>query len=158
LLPINTSVIAINYGNRMSTKGWPVQGVFRLLRKMKAFRQIDAAQTMINLGDYSIKLAAALLQSTAADQLVSLPTSPSASGPSVEALQRLERELSALQADTKLLEEDYGPASLQLAIIKNYISSIVLNNAVVVGWLAKNWPDHLAQLQRIADIRHLSDG
>ncbi|WP_336331334.1 hypothetical protein, partial [Stenotrophomonas maltophilia group sp. Smal12] len=24
LLPINTSVIAINYGNRMSTKGWPV--------------------------------------------------------------------------------------------------------------------------------------
>ena len=25
LLPINTSVIAINYGNRMSTKGWPVQ-------------------------------------------------------------------------------------------------------------------------------------
>ncbi|WP_414613657.1 hypothetical protein, partial [Stenotrophomonas pavanii] len=27
LLPINTSVIAINYGNRMSTKGWPVQSV-----------------------------------------------------------------------------------------------------------------------------------
>ncbi|MFT2133960.1 hypothetical protein, partial [Stenotrophomonas maltophilia] len=25
LLPINTSVIAMNYGNRMSTKGWPVQ-------------------------------------------------------------------------------------------------------------------------------------
>ncbi|WP_211288334.1 hypothetical protein, partial [Xanthomonas theicola] len=25
LLPINTSVIAINYGVRMSTKGWPVQ-------------------------------------------------------------------------------------------------------------------------------------
>ncbi|WP_205965182.1 hypothetical protein, partial [Pseudoxanthomonas winnipegensis] len=27
LLPINTSVIAINYGNRMSTKGWPVQAL-----------------------------------------------------------------------------------------------------------------------------------
>ncbi|MFC6348783.1 hypothetical protein, partial [Stenotrophomonas acidaminiphila] len=25
LLPINTSVIAINYGVRVSTKGWPVQ-------------------------------------------------------------------------------------------------------------------------------------
>jgi len=24
LLPINTSVIAINYGVRVSTKGWPV--------------------------------------------------------------------------------------------------------------------------------------
>jgi len=27
LLPINTSVIAINYGNRMSTKGWPVHSI-----------------------------------------------------------------------------------------------------------------------------------
>ncbi|WP_211260856.1 hypothetical protein, partial [Stenotrophomonas acidaminiphila] len=26
LLPINTSVIAINYGVRVSTKGWPVHG------------------------------------------------------------------------------------------------------------------------------------
>lgn len=30
LLPINTSVIAINYGNRMSTKGWPVHKRYRL--------------------------------------------------------------------------------------------------------------------------------
>ncbi|MBH1782945.1 fimbrial protein [Stenotrophomonas maltophilia] len=34
LLPINTSVIAINYGNRMSTKGWPVHSGRRLVLEL----------------------------------------------------------------------------------------------------------------------------
>lgn len=133
-------------------------GVFRLLRKMKPFRQIDAAQTMVNLGDYSIKLATALLQNTPVEQLIEPLAAKTASGAPIEALQRLERELAALQADTKLLEENYGPASLQLEIVKTHIGSTLLDNAAVVRWLAKNKPDHLQQLQRIADIKLLKAG
>ncbi len=38
LLPINTSVIAINYGNWMSTKGWPVQAGLIQHRAMQVLR------------------------------------------------------------------------------------------------------------------------
>jgi len=128
-------------------------GVFRLLRKMRPFRQIDAAHTMINLGDYSIRLATALLQNTPAEQLLDPPNGQNQNASPAAALQRLERELAALQADTKLLEESYGPSSLQLEIVRTYVRNSLLNNASVVRWLASKKADYLQQLQRIADIR-----
>ena len=72
-----------------------------------------------------------------------------------EALRRLERELAAVQADTKLLEESYGPANLRLVIIKTHIKSL-LDNTNVVKWLAKFRGEYLQQLQLIADIKHLA--
>ncbi|PLC06076.1 chromosome partitioning protein ParB [Variovorax sp. RO1] len=130
-------------------------GMFHILKQMKPFRQIDVAQAMINLGNYSIKLAAAMLQNTPSDQLLKGSATKTQRGGPVEAIVRLERELSAMQADTRLLEEDYGPASLQLEIIKTYIGTSLLENAAVVRWLARQQPEYLQQLQRIADIREL---
>ncbi|MBC9080136.1 hypothetical protein G4Q78_11780, partial [Stenotrophomonas maltophilia] len=51
LLPINTSVIAINYGNRMSTKGWPVHTAFLSI-------SIVAQDARYQLPLYAITLAA----------------------------------------------------------------------------------------------------
>ena len=130
-------------------------GMFRILKQMKPFRQIDVAQAMINLGNYSIKLATAMLHNTPADQLnedAAAKTQPVAP---TEALRRLERELAAMQADTRLLEDDYGPASLRLEIIKTHIGACLLENAAVVRWLAHNQPEYLQQLQRLADIKEL---
>ena len=53
-----------------------------------------------------------------------------------------------------LLEESYGPANLQLVIIKNYIKSL-LETARVVRWLAKFQREYLQQLQLIADVKTL---
>lgn len=130
-------------------------GMFRILRQMKPFRQIDVAQAMANLGNYSIKLATAMLQNTPTDQLADAATSKTKSNTPTDILRRLERELAAMQADTRLLEEGYGPASLQLEIIKTHIGSTLLENAAVVRWLAKCHPEYLQQLQRIADIKEL---
>lgn len=66
--------------------------------------------------------------------------------------------MAALQADSKRLEENYGPASLQFEIVKTQIGSTLLDNAAVVRWLAKNKPDHLQQFQCIADIKLLKAG
>lgn len=130
-------------------------GTFRVLKQMKPFRQIDVAQAMVNLGKYSTKLATAMLQATPPDQLTEQAVAKSQKGGPVEALQRLERELAAVQADTKLLEEGYGPANLQLEIIKTYIGKTLLENAAVVRWLAKTRAEYLEQLQIIADIKQL---
>jgi ParB-like chromosome segregation protein Spo0J len=129
--------------------------VFRALKQMKPFRQIDVAQAMVNLGNYSAKLALAMLQATSPDQLTEEASAKAQRGGPTEALQRLERELAAVQADTRLLEEGYGPANLQLEIIKTYIGKTLLENAAVVRWLAKTHSEYLQQLQFIAEIKQL---
>lgn len=132
-------------------------GMFRILKQMKPFRQLDVAQAMVNLGKYSIKLANAMLQNTHIDQLTDAAANKTRSAGPTEALQRLERELAAMQADTRLLEEDYGPASLELEISKSYIGGALLENAAILRWLAANRPGHLQQLQRIANIHEISN-
>lgn len=130
-------------------------GMFRVLKQMKPFRQIDVAQAMVNLNNYSVKLALAMLQATSPDQLTEEAAAKAQRGGPTEALQRLERELAAVQADTRLLEEGYGPANLQLEIIKTYIGKTLLENAAVVRWLAKTHSEYLQQLQFIAEIKQL---
>lgn len=130
-------------------------GLFKVLRQVKPFRQIDIAQAMINLNNFSLKLAGAMLQATAAELLTEEVAARSVKSGPTEALQRLERELAALQEDTKLLEESYGPANLQLEIIKTYLSKTLLNNAAVVRWLARTRSEYLEQLQMIAELKKL---
>lgn len=130
-------------------------GMFNVLRQMKPFRQIDVSQVMINLNNYSHKLALAMLNSTPPDQLIEKAAAKSHGNGASETLRRLERELAAVQADTKLLDESYGPANLQLTIIKTHIKSL-LENINVVKWLAKSHGEYLHQLQIIADIKRLA--
>ncbi|KVT96598.1 hypothetical protein WK60_08675 [Burkholderia ubonensis] len=62
--------------------------------------------------------------------------------------------MAALQADTKAIEENYGPDSLKLVVIKSYLVSL-LDNARLVRWLAQFRPDYLKQLQTIAEVKTL---
>jgi ParB-like chromosome segregation protein Spo0J len=130
------------------------RGLFRALRQMTPFRQIDVAQSMVSLNNYSVKLSLAMLQATPADQLTDQSRVKFQKEGSSQALQRLQRELAAVQADTKLLEEGYGPANLQLVVIKSYFQKL-LENAKVVRWLARFHAEYLQQLQLIADIKEL---
>lgn len=130
-------------------------GLFKVLRQMKPLRQIDVAQTMVNLNTYSTRLAIALLRNSSPDQLIPAVAQRSADATPNEALKRLEQELAALQADTETLQEGFGPASLQLEIIKTHVGTALLNNAAVVRWLAKRKPDHLQQLQKLSEIKQL---
>ncbi|KGS40361.1 parB-like nuclease domain protein [Burkholderia pseudomallei MSHR5613] len=131
--------------------------VFSILRQMKPFRQIDAAHAMINLDNYSGKFALAMLETTPEDQLADTVEKRQEKSGTIEAIQRLERELAVLQADTKLLEENYGPDSLKLVVIKTYVASL-LDNARVVRWLAQFRSDYLQQLQLIAEVKTLAVG
>ncbi|WP_230960606.1 plasmid partitioning protein RepB C-terminal domain-containing protein [Burkholderia pseudomultivorans] len=128
--------------------------VFSILRQMKPLRQIDVAHTMNTLENYSGKFALAMLETTPDDQLLEGPRERAAKSGTLEAVQRLERELAVLQADTKLLEENYGPDSLKLVVIKSYVTNL-LDNARVVRWLAQHKADYLQQLQAVAEVKSL---
>jgi len=142
--------------NLLAEKPVP-RGVFPILRQMQPFRQIDVAHAMINLGNFSLKLALAMLETTPSDQLAEGFKKKVERGGSTEVIQRLERELAALQADTRLLEDSYGPDNLKLVVIKPYVAKL-LDNAPIVRWLAQFHADYLQQLQLVAEIRTLPAG
>jgi len=129
--------------------------IFKILRQMMPFRQVDVVHAMINLENYSGKFALAMLETTPDDQLVEGPRERAAKSGALEVIRRLERELAVLQADTKLFEENYGPDSLKLVVIKSYVTNL-LDNARVVRWLAQFRADYLQQLQAIAEVKTLT--
>lgn len=140
--------------NLLADKPIP-RSVFPVLKAMKPFRQIDVANIMVNLNNYSLKFANAMLQGTSPDQLIESKKRKINNGSVLQSLQKLERELATVQEDTKLVEETYGPANLQLTIIKTHIIGL-LDNARIVKWLLKNKPEYLEQLQLIADLKYIS--
>lgn len=74
--------------------------IFKILRQLKPFRQIDVVHAMIDLENYSGKFALAMLETAADDQLVDGPRERAAKNGALEVIRRLERELAVLQADT----------------------------------------------------------
>lgn len=130
------------------------RSVFNVLRKMGHFRQIEVARTMVGLENYSVRFAMAMLQHTPPDQLAPDSKVKVQRSGANETVQRLQRELAAMQADTQLIEGTYADAALQLAIIKAHIKSL-LENVRVVRWLAKFHNDYLQQLQLVAEIKRL---
>ncbi|KVS57677.1 hypothetical protein WK39_18200 [Burkholderia cepacia] len=129
-------------------------GIFSILRKMKPLRQIDAANRMVDFNNYTIKFAMAMLEATP-EELLEVPAAKSAK-PSTwsEANARLEREVAALQVESRMYEDNYGRDNLQLMMITTYLQSL-LTDARIVLWLSENRRDYLTEFKKIADIKSL---
>ena len=133
------------------------QVVFDILRRMSPMRQIEAAELMLGQNNLSAVFARALLVATPEDQRIDPPKKHAVgeNGVSSEQIARMERELASLQTQVKSVEETYGVDNLHLTIAKGYIGKL-LGNARVVGWLAQNQPDYLAEFQTIAEIESIA--
>jgi ParB-like chromosome segregation protein Spo0J len=130
-------------------------GVFPILRKMKAVRQIEAATFMEDASNYTVSYAEALFGATPRDQLVDPSKPKKVKGLDSEQMARMEAEMASLEREYALLDENYGADVLNLTMAKTYLSSL-LTNGRVVGYLAKNHPDFLAEFQQITDMKSLN--
>lgn len=128
---------------------------FPVLKRMKAFRQIEAATLMNDAGLYSKSYADALFAATPKDQLVNPEKPKKVKGLDEDQMARMESEMESLQREYRLIEENYGKDVLNLTLAKGYLGSL-LGNAKVVRYLAQHNPDILSQFQKIADITSLS--
>lgn len=129
--------------------------VFDVLRLMKPLRQIEAAELMVGQHNFSRQFANALLVATPEHQLVKSKRAPKAAAPSREQMIRLERELSALQAQIKTVEETFGIETLHLTVAKRYLSRL-LGSGRLVRWLAQYRPEYLGEFQAIAELKSIS--
>ncbi len=123
---------------------------FQSLKKMKPMRQVEVAELMIAMNNFSITYSKALLVATPQDQLVESGKPKSFKGISPEQIARMEKEMASLQREMKLIEESYGPDHLDLVLARGYLVSL-LNNSKVVQYLTQNHSEILGEFQRISE-------
>lgn len=108
--------------------------VFRMLRKMKAPRQVIVAMLMNDQNKFSIPYAKALLEMTPPAQLVN-QGKPRKLTPAILARQaRLEEENLALSQEVGSLKEQYGTEMIDLTAMQAYLKRL-LGNEAVAGYL-----------------------
>ena len=104
--------------------------VFRMLKKMKAPRQITVAMLMNDLNKFSIPYAKALLSATPIEQLVN-KGKPRRLTPAMLARQaRLEEENLALSQEIGSLKEQYGTEMIDITAMQAYFRRLLSNEDV----------------------------
>lgn len=131
-------------------------GAIRELKRAKPMRQIEMAELMVASGNFTVDYAKCLIVATPADQLVDAERAKEASGLSSEDVARIERETQALEKDFRAIEETYGRNVLDLVVVAGYVRKL-LESARAVRFLSGNYPEILAEFQKLAESRSLAD-
>jgi Trp operon repressor len=131
-------------------------GVFRVLKKMKPLRQIQAATLMNDAGIYSVSYANVLWTATPKDQLVNPEKPKKLKGLSSEQMNRMENEMANLERDYQLVENSYGIDVLNLTLAKGYLTKL-LSNATIVKYLARQHVDIFNQFQKMSELGSLDE-
>ncbi len=129
---------------------------FPILRRMKGFRQIEAATLMNDAGVYSVSYVRALLAATPKDQLIDPEKPKKIKGLDEDQMARMESEMASLQCEYRLIEENYGADVLNLTLAKGYLSSL-LGNARIVRYLAQHHNEIMVQFQKISEMASLGN-
>jgi hypothetical protein len=121
---------------------------FKLLKKMTAYRQVEAADLMNSASNYSVSFAKAILAGTKPDDLIE-PTKKHVNGLAKDQVVHMEQELELLQHDLTAIKDNYASDTLSLSISVKYIASILANQRVL-QYLNKHHPDLLRELQDVS--------
>jgi len=123
---------------------------FQSLKKMKPMRQVEVAELMIAMDNYSVSYSKALLVATPQDQLIEPDKPKSFKGISAEKIAQMETEMAKLQREMKLIEDSYGPDHLNLVLARGYLASLI-ENAEVSRYLAHNHAEILSEFRHISE-------
>ena len=117
---------------------------------MKTVRQIETAELMLTMNNYSVNYARSLLAATA-DDLLRHPDKPKAvRGVSSQQMALMARESANLQQELKLVEKTYGTDHLDLVLARGYISNL-MGNARVSRYVNQKYADYADELRKVAD-------
>lgn len=126
------------------------QNTFHSLKKMKPLRQVEVAELMIAMDNYSVSYSRALLAATPQDQLTESDKPKKFKGISAEQIARMESEMAKVQREMKQIEESYGPDHLNLVLARGYLASLLENDAVC-RYLSQNHSEITSEFKRISE-------
>lgn len=124
---------------------------FAELRKLKPLRQIEAAEMMVAMNQYSSGYMQSIVAATAPDQLVEGAVKP-VKGLSNSQIDLMTEESARLDREFRLIEQDYGADHLDLVLASAYISTL-LDNVRVVRHLAQHHASLLQEFQKITELQ-----
>lgn len=128
--------------------------LFRVVRKMKPTRQVECVELMISANNLTVAYAEALLAATPAEMLVDGKKPRKLSGVTKEQMARMEREMSNLQGQYRLVEQSYGQDVLTLVLVRGYLVKL-LANVEVAKFLRSKAPEILEQFETVAETTSL---
>ncbi|MCT7296321.1 ParB N-terminal domain-containing protein [Ralstonia sp. CHL-2022] len=123
----------------------------RALRKMKPTRQVECVELMIAANNVTVAYAEALLVATPPARLVDGKKPPKLTGVTQEQMIKMEREMSNLQEQYKVVEQNYGQDVLNLVLAKGYLVRL-LECAPVLAYLKHHQPDLVNEFESIRDV------
>jgi hypothetical protein len=126
----------------------------RVLRKMRATRQVECVELMLAANCVTSSYANALLLASPGACLVDGKKPSKVAGMSQEQIAKMEREMTNLQGQYKLVEQTYGQDVLNLVLARGYLAKL-LENTAVCHYLDNHHPDLLKEFEVILDISSL---
>ncbi len=130
------------------------RGALGVLKRVRPMRQVEMAELMVAVGNYSHAYGTALLAATCQDQLVDAEKDTGAKVVRPEDLTRMEREMDELGKGFVSLEQSHGQNVLNLVVARGYVIKL-LENGRIVRFLATKCPEVLAEFQRIVESTSL---
>jgi hypothetical protein len=128
--------------------------VARILRKMKPTRQVECIDLMSSANTLTISYAEAMLAATPTALLVEGKKPARLDGVGKDQVLKMEREMSNLQTQYKLVEQTYGQEVLNLVLAKGYLTKL-LRNESVAAYLRAEEPELLAEFETIVQTTSL---
>ena len=132
-------------------------GTFEVLRKMKPYRQIEAADLMASAGNFSSSYAKALLAGTKQDDLARPDVQKKVHGLTPEQMSRMEREMETVTGDFKAIEASYGEDVLHLVVASGYLNRLI-SNAAIEDYLERRHPELLIEFRAVVAATSLDQG
>ena len=130
--------------------------IMRHLRKMKPQRQIECADLMCSMNNFSVGYAGALLAATTSDQLLEPSQTKGLKGLSSAEIARMEQEMSLVQNRFKVIEQSYSNDVLNMVLARGFLNKLVSNKAVA-SYLQRRQPDLLEEFRSIVKITSLEE-
>ncbi|WP_233888033.1 plasmid partitioning protein RepB C-terminal domain-containing protein [Paraburkholderia flagellata] len=126
----------------------------KALRKMKPTRQVECVELMVAANCVTASYANALLVATPANALIEGKKPSRVAGMTQEQIAKMEREMSNLQAQYKLAEQNYGQDVLNLVLARGYLGKL-LENGAVTSYLSVHYPELLTELEAIVEVESI---
>jgi hypothetical protein len=117
---------------------------------MKPTRQVECVELMVATDNITVAYANALLAATPANMLIGDEKPKKIRGVTPEQMAIMEREMSNVESQFKILEHSYGQDVLNLVLVKGYLARITCNEAVI-RFLTQNYPDLLREFASIVN-------
>src|SRR3954471_3212554 len=123
---------------------------FAELKRMGPMRQIEAAELMIAMNNYTTNYAKSLLAVTPQDQLANTDAPKRVRGLTDDQIALMEKESISLDREFKIAEKSYGTDHLDLVLANGYLGKL-LGNARIVRYLAQHHRDILTEFQKMTE-------